>query len=215
MSSTRVASALLDLAAEATRYAARRPRQRPTGVTAAETDRARRAVHEAGHSIVATICGSPIHLATLAGGGRTEYVAEATEEFKPAVIFGGPYAEAVWRARTRGTRPDPGLVSMALGANVHDRESLHAIGPNARTTADLIVAPLIKASWQPLMDLAATLFESGQVGPDEVDAVLGSQIARLRRAIPDRYRVALPALAASATPCRCQEHIPTSEKRSQ
>lgn len=181
-------------------------------VTVDEVALIRTCVHEAAHSVAATVLGGRVHCASATSArGRTEYD-DLPDAIAAAVTFAGPYAEAFWEA---GRRPEPAQITAALAANRRDERALRATpyrGPvvghtrDARTVAHAVVAPVIERCWPAVMRCAAMLFKSHQIGHADICDALrvpatGNELAlaALRRgAVPGWFAVAPDAA------CHCK-----------
>lgn len=164
-----------------------------THVTPDEVSRIRTAFHEAGHCVIATVLGCPIHGAFADGsGGRTEYE-HLPDLVAGPITFSGPYAQAYWAA---GGRPYPAQVTAALAANSRDAAELHDMGRDARMVAEAVVTPLVARTWPAIARTAAMLFRSGEVNHADVCGALGVGVsdnqlalAAIRRVVPSWFMV--------------------------
>jgi hypothetical protein len=113
--------------------------------------------HEAGHAVACTVLGGRIAGAVIFGDtdgalrGKTVY-RDLPEGAWPSIVYGGPWAEARWRA---GRRPTLAQVFDVLDSTARtDRAELLASGG---TAAGAGIDQLLERCWSAICELAAQL----------------------------------------------------------
>ena len=142
-------------------------------LTTTERLRLLTAVHEAGHSVAATVLGGRIAGAVIIDPpdrditGKTAF-RELPEGVAPSVYFAGPWAEARWLAGKRPTQAEVWAVLDSRGSR--DHAELLASGG---TAAAAHVVPLIERCWGAVITVARQLNRTGDARHADVCEALG------------------------------------------
>lgn len=136
--------------------------------------------HEAGHAIRGVLRGGEIATVGVYQGrttgteGRTRFRQPFDRHHIPAVAHAGPLTHATW---INGGRPTLGQVDAILAAGgCHDHDQMQRVygASGGLLTVDKPAEDhLIRRCWPSVLALAASLYQQGEVGQDDVLKSLG------------------------------------------
>lgn len=136
--------------------------------------------HEAGHAIRGVLRGGEIARVGVYQGrttgtdGRTRFRQPFARHDVPSVAHAGPLAQAAWLA---GGRPTLGQVDAVLAdGGCHDHDEIHrvyAASGGLLTVDHPAEEHLLRRCWPSVLALAASLYQQGEVGQDDVLKALG------------------------------------------
>lgn len=131
-------------------------------------------IHEAGHSVAATLLGGRIHSAIVASGRVTGLQAQTTHDDVPegswaSIVYAGPWAEARWRAGERPTQRE--IYDVLARSGRHDDRALTAAG--GMEAVDSRLTGLLTHCWPAVVRVAQKLHRDGEATHADVLSALG------------------------------------------